>query len=95
MFSAQADFEVGDTTLALRVADAVRERGDSKLAARLLKNQHKLTKNPELQRESIGKLADILEADLQQPDIAAKYRALREKISSRPAPDEDGLSLVD
>ena len=95
MFSAQADFEVTDTTLALRVADAVRERGDSKLAARLLKNQHKLTKNPELKRESIGKLADILELDLQQPEIAAKYRALRERISPQPAADDDGLSLVD
>ena len=95
MFAAQPEFEVADTTLALRLADAVRERGDSKLAVRLLKNQHKLTKDPKLQRESIGKLADIVEADLQRPDIASKYRALRERIQEKPAQDDDGLSLVD
>lgn len=95
LFAAQPEFEIGNTTLALRVADAVRERGDSKLAVRLLQNQHKLTKDSKLQRESIGKLADILEADLERPDIAAKYRALREKIPEKPAPDDDGLSLAD
>ena len=95
LLAAQPDFEISNTSLALRVADAVRERGDSKLAARLLQNQHKLTKDPKLQRESIGKLADILDADLQRPDIAAKYRALRDKIPDKTAPDDDGLSLVD
>jgi len=95
MFAAQPEFEVGDTTLALRLADTVRERGDSKLAVRLLKNQHKLTSDTKLQRESIGKLADILDVDLQRPDIAAKYRALRERIPEKPAPNDDGLSLAD
>ena len=95
MFAAQPEFEIGDMTLALRLAEAVRERGDSRLAVRLLKNQHKLTRDTKLQRESIGKLADILEADLQRPDIAAKYRALRERIPEKSAPDDDGLSLVD
>ena len=94
LIAAHPDFEIGDTTLALRVADAVRERGDSKLAVRLLQNQHNLTKDPELQRESVGKLADILETDLDRPDIAKKYRALRDKIRINPAADEGGLSLV-
>ena len=95
MFAAQPDFEIGNATLAIQVADAVRKRGDSKLAVRLLQNQHKLTKDAALQRESIGKLADILDADLQRPDVAAKYRALRDKIPEKPAADDDGLSLVD
>lgn len=95
LLAVQPDFEINNTTLALQVAGAVRGRGDSKLAARLLKNQHKLTKDPALQRESIGMLADILEVDLQQPGSAAKYRALRERIPTRPAPDGDGLTLVD
>lgn len=95
LLAVQPDFEINNTALALQVAGAVRDRGDSKLAARLLKNQHKLTKDPALQRESIGMLADIIEVDLQQPGIAAKYRALREKIPARPAPDGDGLTLVD
>ena len=94
LIAAQPDFEIDDTTLALRVADAVRERGDSKLAVRLLQNQHNLTKDPELQRESVGKLADILEADLERPDLAKKYRALRDKIRRNPAADEGGLSLI-
>lgn len=95
LLAVQPDFEINNTSLALQVAGAVRDRGDSKLAARLLKNQHKLTKDPALQRESIGLLADIIEVDLQQPGIAAKYRVLREKISARPAQDGDGLTLVD
>jgi hypothetical protein len=95
LLAVQPDLEIKNTTLALQVAGAVRERGDSKLAVRLLQNQHKLTKEPALQRESIGMLADILEVDLQKPEIAAKYRALRERIPARPASDGDGLTLVD
>ena len=95
LLTADPKFEIDDTMLALKVVDAVRERGDSKLAVRLLQNQHKLSKDPKLQRESIGKLADVLEDDLQRPDLAAKYRALRDKISSGPARDEGGLSLID
>lgn len=95
LFAAETKFEMADTGLALRVADMVRERGDSKLAARLLKNQHRLTTDAKLQRQSIGKLADILESDLGQPDIAAKYRALGEKIANQPPKDGGGLSLMD
>jgi len=95
LLAALPDVEINNTTLALQVAGAVRERNDSKLAARLLKNQHKLTKDPSLQRKSIGMLAEILETDLQQPVIAAKYRALSEKISPRPAADDGGLALLD
>ena len=95
LFAAQPEFDIDNTSLALQVADAVRERGDSKLAVRLLQNQHKITRDPELQRESIGKLADILEVDLDRADIAAKYRAMREKIRIRPAADDGGLSLAD
>ena len=94
LIAAQPDVEINNTALAIQVAGAVRERGDSKLAARLLQNQHKLTHEPSLQRESIGMLAEILDTDLQQPGIAAKYRALGERIAARPASDEDGLSLV-
>ncbi len=94
LLAAQPDVEINNTALALQVAGAVRERGDSKLAARLLKNQHKLTKDPVLQREAIGMLAEILEADLRQPGIAAKYRALSERIAAQSAPDDDGLNLV-
>ncbi len=94
LIAAEPEFEIGDTTLALKVADAVRERGDSKLAIRLLQNQPKLTKDPELQRKFIDKLAEIVEVDLQRPDVAAKYRALREKIPNKPARDDDGLSFM-
>lgn len=94
LLAAHPDVEITNTALALEVASAVRERGDSKLAVRLLKNQHKLTKEPPLQCKSIGLLADILDTDLQQPGIAAKYRALAEKILAQPAQDGDGLSLV-
>jgi hypothetical protein len=94
LLGAQSDFEITNTALALKVAGAVRERNDSKLAARLLWNQHRLTKDRALQRESIGLLTEILEADLQKPDIAAKYRALREKILDPPA-SKGGLHLAD
>ena len=92
LLAVQSDFEINDTALALKVAGAVRERNDSKLAARLLWNQHKLTKDQELQRQSIDLLAEILEVDLQQPETAAKCRLLREKILK---PGKDGLSLAD
>lgn len=95
LLAVQSDFEINDTMLALKVAGAVRERNDSKLAARLLWNQHRLTKNPTLQRESIDLLTEILEVDLQKPDVAAKYRALREKILNPPASNSGGLSLAD
>ena len=88
------EFEIGNPSLAVKVAGAVRERGDSKLAARLLMNQHKLTKDPEMQRRSIGALADILD-DLKKPEVAAHYRALRDKIKVRPEPGSDGLTLAD
>ncbi len=86
------EFEIGNPSLALKVAAAVRERGDNKLAARLLMNQHKLTKDPEMQRESIGVLAEVLD-DLRKPEAAARYRALRDRIKVRPDPASDGLSL--
>ena len=94
LLAVQKDFEITNTALALQVAGAVRERGDSKLAARLLWNQHRLTKDAALQRESIGMLTEIVEADLQQPEIAAKCRAIREKLLNPSAPD-GGLSLAD
>jgi hypothetical protein len=94
LLAAAPDLEIKNTSLALQVAGAVRERGDSKLAVRLLQHQHKVTKDPALQRKSLGMLADILEDDLQKPEIAAKYRAFLETISTRP-PDGDGLMLAD
>ena len=95
LLAVQSDFEITDTMLAIKVAGAVRERNDSKLAARLLWNQHRITDNPTLQRESIDLLTEILEVDLQKPDVAAKYRALREKTSKPPAPNDGGLSFAD
>ncbi len=94
LLAVQPDFDFDNPKLAVAVAGAVRERGDSKLAARLLMNQHKLTKDPDMQRETIGALADVLE-DLQKPEAAAQYRALREKIGVRRAPSSGGLSLAD
>ena len=94
LLAVQSDFEITDTMLALKVAGAVRERNDSKLAARLLWNQHRLTKDATLQRESIDLLTEILEKDMQKPDIAAKYRALRESLLNPPA-SKGGLSLAD
>ena len=79
LLAVQSDFEIRNTALAIKVAQAVRERNDSKLAARLLWNQHRLTKDRALQGESIDLLSEILEVDLQKPEIAAKYRALRER----------------
>ena len=95
LLAAQPGFEITDTTLALRVAGAVRERNDSKLAAKLLWNQHKHTKDRALQSASVELLTEIVEVDLQQPKIAAKCRALRERILNPPASDEGGLSLAD
>jgi hypothetical protein len=95
LLAAQPDFEITDTALALKVAGAVRERNDSKLAARLLWNQHKHTKDKALQKASIELLTEIVESDLQQPEIAAKCRALREKILNPPASNDGGLSLAD
>ena len=90
----KSDFEITDTMLAIKVAQAVRERNDSKLAARLLWNQHRLTKDTTLQRESIDLLTEILEKDLQKPDVAAKCRAVRESLL-KPSGSSDGLSLAD
>lgn len=95
LLAARPDFEITDTALAIKVAGAVRERNDSKLAAKLLWNQHKHTKDQALQRESIDLLTEIVEVDLQQPEIAAKCRAVREKILNPPASNDGGLSLAD
>jgi hypothetical protein len=95
ILAVRSDFEITDTMLALKVAGAVREHNDSKLAARLLWNQHRLTKDASLQRESIDLLTEILEKDLQKPDIAAKYRALRETMLNPSASNSGGLSLAD
>jgi hypothetical protein len=95
LFAAKPDFEMTDTALAIKVASAVRERNDSKLAAKLLWNQHKHTKDRALQREAIELLTKIVEVDLQQPEIAAKCRAVRERILSPSASKDGGLSLAD
>ncbi len=95
LLAVQSDFEIRNTALAIKVAQAVRERNDSKLAARLLWNQHRLTKDKALQRESIDLLTEILEVDLQKPEIAAKYRALRESKPDPSASNDGGLSLAD
>ena len=93
LYAVQPDFEIKNLQTAMQVADAVRERGDSKLAVRLMQNQHKLTQHPEHQRKSLGYLADILEQDLQKPDVAATLREQARQIKDPPARD-DGLSLV-
>jgi hypothetical protein len=94
LYAAQPDFEIKNLQTAMQVAGAVRERGDSKLAVRLLQNQHKMTKHPEHQRKSLGLLADILEQDLQKTDVAATLREKAKNIKDPPARDRDGLSLV-
>ena len=94
LYAVQPDFEIKNMQLAMQVAGAVRERGDSKLAVRLLQNQHKLTKIPAHQRETIGLLADILEQDLQKTETAATLREKARNIKDPPARDPDGLSLI-
>lgn len=94
LYAVQPDFEIKNLQMAMQVAGAVRERGDSKLAVRLLQNQHKLTKHPEHQRKSLGLLADIMEQDLQKTDVAATLRKMAKSIKDPPARDRDGLSLI-
>lgn len=94
LYAVQPDLEIKNTQMAMQVAGAVRERGDSKLAVRLLQNQHKMTKVPDQQRESIGLLVDILEQDLQMAEAAATFREIARNIKDPPARDRDGLSLV-
>ena len=94
LIAAQPDFEIKNLQTAMQVAGAVRERGDSKLAVRLLQNQHKMTQHPEHQRKSLRLLADIMEQDLQKTDVAASLREMAKKIKDPPARDRDGLSLV-
>ncbi len=81
--------EIASTKLALDVARALRGHGDSELAARLVKNHHRMTQNAELRVQALELMAELLENDLGQPDVAAKYRALKEKIASTP-PDVGG-----
>jgi hypothetical protein len=95
LLAAKPGFEITDTALAIKVASAVRERNDSKLAAKLLWNQHKHTKDQALQRQAIDLLTEIVEVDLQQPEIAAKCRAVRERVLRPSASNDGGLSLAD
>ncbi len=94
LYAAQPDFEIKNLETAMQVAGAVRERGDSKLAVRVMQNQHKLTQHPEHQRKSLGLLADILEQDLQKTDVAATLREMAKNIKDPPARERDGLSLI-
>jgi len=94
LYAVEPDFEIKNQQMAMQVAGAVRERGDSKLAVRLLQNQHKMTKIASQQRESIGLLADILEQDLNKPDVAATLREQAKTFKDPPPRDPDGLSLI-
>jgi hypothetical protein len=93
LYAVQPDYEIKNLQTAMQVAEAVRERGDSKLAVRLLQNQHKMTQHTEHQRKSLRMLADILEQDMQKADVAAALREQAKQIKDPPARD-DGLSLV-
>lgn len=93
LIKADANAEIKSTKLALDVAQALRSHGDSELAARLVKNHHKLTHDPELRGQALALMAEILETDLNQPAIAAKYRALKDKKPAPPSGSGLGLSL--
>ena len=93
LYAVEPEFEIKNLQMAMQVAGAVRERGDSKLAVRLLQNQHKMTQHASHQRKSLTMLADILEQDLQKAETAATLRAQAKEIKDPPARD-DGISLV-
>lgn len=90
LLKADSAMEINGTRLALDVARALRAHGDSELAARLVKNHHRITKNAELRAQALDLMAEILEQDLDQPTVAAKYRDLK---NQKPALSELGGGL--